>query len=452
MSDLDSDPVDVIVVGAGMAGLKAASELAARGRTVTVLEASDRVGGRTKRGEIAGRVADYGGQWVGPRHFALLAEAKRLGIDTYDQFDDGQTVLQLRGSLRRFAGDTPKMSLPALIELAMLQKRWDREMATVPVEAPWSAPRAAEWDAQTLHTWIERNLFTAEARAFARLVPKGAWAADAAQVSYLWFLDALRSGEGLASLMSVKGGVLEKKFKGGMQQIAARLAHDLGDRVVLEAPARRILQDDAGVTVVTDKGAYPGRFVIVATPPSPAVRIEYRPHLPAAHDMLRQRMAMGAIIKVAVAYETPFWRAAGLSGQVATDDDVLGLVYDDVQDVGPPVLLCFIEGRHAVALSGETKETRRERVLASLVRFFGDAAANPIAYDDNDWLTEPWTHGYVGTMPPGAMTRYGHALREPFGRIHWAGAETSAQWQGYIEGAVLSGIRAAEEVAARHNA
>jgi monoamine oxidase len=447
-----SDPVDVIVIGAGVAGLKAASELVARGRSVTVLEAADRVGGRTKRGEIAGRVADYGGQWVGPRHFGLLAEAKRLGIDTYDQYDAGQTVMLLRGRLARFAGDTPKMSPLALVELAMLQKRWNREMMTVPPEAPWTAPRAAEWDAQTLETWIGRNLRTSEARAFARLVPKGAWAADAAQVSYLWFLDALRSGEGLASLMSVKGGVLEKKFKGGMQQIAARLADELGDRVVLEAPARRILQDEAGVTVETDKGAYLARFIIVATPPGPAVRIEYRPHLPAAHDMLRQRMAMGAIIKAAVAYERPFWREAGFSGQVATDDDTLGLVYDDVQDTGPPVLLCFIEGRPAMALSGETKAIRREKVIASLVRFFGEAAANPIAYDDNDWLTEPWTHGYVGAMPPGAMTRYGHALREPFGRIHWAGAETSTQWQGYIEGALLSGVRAAEEVAARHNA
>ncbi|HEX3407586.1 MAG TPA: FAD-dependent oxidoreductase, partial [Caulobacteraceae bacterium] len=159
-----------------------------------------------------------------------------------------------------------------------------------------------------------------------------------------------------------------------------------------------------------------------------------------------------AIIKVTVAYETAFWREAGFSGQVATDDDTLGLVYDDVQDVGPPMLLCFIEGSHAVALSGEPKPQRREKVLASLMRFFGDKAGSPIAYDDNDWLTEPWTHGYVGAMPPGAMTRYGHALRDPFGRIHWAGAETSAQWQGYIEGALLSGVRAATEVAARHNA
>ena len=447
-----SATVDIVVVGAGLAGLKAAGDLVSRGRTVTVLEAADRVGGRLKAGEIAGRIADYGGQWVGPRHAGLLAEARRLGIETYDQYDAGKTVTLLAGRLARFAGDVPKMSPLALVELAMLQRRWEREMRTVPADAPWTAPKAAEWDAQTLDSWIVRNLRTAEARAFARLVPKGAWAADAAQVSYLWFLDALRSGEGLASLMSVRGGVLEKKFKGGMQQIAARLADELGGAVVLGAPVRRIVQDDDGVRVESDKGVIEARFVIVATPPGPSIRIEYRPHLPAAHDMLRQRMAMGAIIKAAVAYETPFWREAGFSGQVATDDDTLGIVMDDTQDVAPPVLLCFIEGRQAVALSGQTKEARRKKVVASLVRFFGEAAASPIGYDDNDWLTEPWTHGYVGAMPPGAMTRYGHALREPFGRIHWAGSETSAEWQGYIEGALLSGVRAADEVAARHNA
>src|SRR6185437_3113698 len=121
-----------------------------------------------------------------------------------------QTTMLLRGRLARFAGDVPKMSALALVELAMLQRRWEREMRAVPADAPWTAPQAAAWDAQTLDSWIERNLRTAEARAFARLVPKGAWAADAAQISYLWFLDALRSGEGLASLMGVKGGVLEK--------------------------------------------------------------------------------------------------------------------------------------------------------------------------------------------------------------------------------------------------
>ena len=312
---------------------------------MTVLEAADRVGGRTKRGEIAGRVADYGGQWVGPRHFGLLAEAKRLGIETYDQYDAGQTVMLLRGRLARFAGDMPKMSPLALVELAMLQKRWDREMMTVPPEAPWTAPKAAEWDAQTLETWIGRNLRTAEARAFARLVPKGAWAADAAQVSYLWFLDALRSGEGLASLMSGQGRRAGDEVQGrhaADRCAAGRRARRSGGAGSAGAPHRpgrdwRDGRDRQG------RLTWPGSSSWRRRRDRPC-RIEYRPHLPAAHDMLRQRMAMGAIIKAAVAYETPFWREAGFSGQVATDDDTLGLVYDDVQDAGPPVLLCFIEG------------------------------------------------------------------------------------------------------------
>jgi monoamine oxidase len=389
---------------------------------------------------------------VGPRHTALLAEAERLGIETYPQYTDGKTVTLLAGKRAAFAGEVPAMSPLALLELAGLQRRWDRAMMTVPADAPWSAAKAGEWDAQSLETWITRNLRTSEARAFARLVPRGAWAVDAAQVSYLWFLDALRSGEGLNSLMVVKGGVLEFKFKGGMNQLARRMADELGDRLILDAPARAIRQDGDGVVVVTDRGEFAARFVIVAVPPGPASRIVFEPHLPAARDGLAQRMPMGAIIKATVAYAEPFWRRNGFSGQVAADDDVLGIVMDDVQDVGPPLLLGFIEGPHALALSGVGKTVRREKVIACLVRCFGQEAAEPIAYDDNDWMLEPWTHGYVGTMPPGVMTRYGAALREPCGRIHWAGSETATEWAGYIEGAVRSGIRAAAEVAARHNA
>ena len=446
-----SNHADVIVVGAGLAGLKAARELVAAGRSVIVLEADNRVGGRLKAGEVAGRVVDFGGQWVGARHSALLAEAKRLGVETYPQYAAGRTVMGMLGKLVSFNGDVPRMSFLALLELARLQRRWDRDMRCVPGQAPWTAARAREWDGQTLESWIVRNLHTREARQFARIVPRGAWAAEASQVSYLWFLDALRGGEGLAQMMAVKDGVLDGKFKGGMHRIAALMAAELGERVVLGAPVRKIVQGEAGVEAITDQGSFTARFMVVTVPPAPAARIQFEPHLPAARDGLTQRMPMAAIIKVVVAYETPFWREAGFSGQVATDDDTLGIVMDDVQEVGPPVLLCFIEGERAVQMSAAGKAARKDAVIASLVRFFGPEAANPIAYDDNDWTLEPWTHGYVGAMPPGVMTRFGHALREPCGRIHWAGAETAEEWPGYIEGALRSGVRAATEVSLRHN-
>lgn len=446
-----STKADIIVIGAGFAGLKAAQDLAAMGRSVILLEAKDRVGGRVKRAEVGGRVADVGGQWVGAGHTELMGEATRRGIGTYKQYETGRTVMQLLGKVVHFTGQVPKMNPLALIALLRLQRRWERDMKTIPAEAPWAAPKAAEWDALTLESWIVKNVRTKAAREFARLVPRGAWAAEARQVSYLWFLDALRSGTGLNYLMGIKDGALDSKFAGGMQQVAQRMADELGERVVLGAAVRKVVQDSEGVRVTTDGGDFEGRFLIIAAPPGPISRVVFEPPLPAARDGLQQRMPMGNIIKVIVAYREPFWRADGFSGQVATDDDTLGLALDDTQSGDQGVLLCFIEGRHALEMSAAGKDVRKQKVIDSLVRFFGPKAADYIAYEDNDWMLEPFTHGYVGHMPPGVMTRFGHALREPCGRIHWAGTETATEWAGYIEGAVRSGIRAAKEVAARHN-
>jgi monoamine oxidase len=443
---------DVIVIGAGASGLKAATELVNLGRSVIVLEANARVGGRLKRGDVAGRVADFGGQWVGKGHDVLLAEAKRFGIETYPQYETGKTVLQLLGKLTQFTGNVPRMPFLSLLELFRIQKRWDRDMATVPADAPWTAPNAKLWDGMTLDSWIEKHVHTKAARAFARLVPRGAWATDAQQISYLWFLDALRSNGGLEYLMAVKDGMLEAKFKGGMQQIAQRLADALGDRLVLGAPVSRIAQNDEGVAVTTPKGEFTARFVVVTAPPTAAARIAYEPHLPSLRDGLHQRMPAGSIMKIMIVYAAPFWREDGFSGQVATDDDTLGIVMDDVRDDGAAVLLAFIEGRRAIELSAVGKDARCEKVIVSLVRFFGPKAKDFIAYDDNDWTLEPYAHGYVASMPPGTMTRFGCALREPCGRIHWAGSETSEVWAGCIEGALRSGIRVAQEVARRHNA
>jgi monoamine oxidase len=360
-------------------------------------------------------------------------------------------MLQLAGKLVRSRTDVPNMPPLALLELARIQKRWRRDMMTLPPQAPWAAPKAREWDSITLETWIGANLRTASAKAFARLVSRGAWAVEASQVSYLWFLDALRGNEGLEHLMQVEGGMLDAKFVGGMHQIAARLAEALGERLVLGAPVRRIAQDAHKVTVSTDQGEFEGRFAIVAVPPGPGQRIQFEPHLPARRDGLQQRMPMGAIIKVAVAYAEPFWRAAGLSGQAATADELLGIVMDDVREGGPAVLLAFIEGARALEMSEAGKDVRREKVIAALVRLFGPKAAEPIGYEDNDWTLEPWTHGYVGSMAPGVMTRFGPALREPCGRIHWASSETSTECPGCIEGALRSGIRAAGEVSRQRN-
>lgn len=442
------DRVNAIVIGAGFAGLKAASVLVARGKSVTVLEARDRVGGRVEAGELCGRTIDRGAQWIGPGHDLLLAEARRFGMETYLQYADGKTILSLNGKKTEFKGNVPKMGPISLVELAMLQSRWNKEMKTLPKGAPWTAPNAKEWDSQTLASWAQKNLSTKTTRAFASLVPKGAYGAEAEQVSYLWLVEMLRSNGGLDYLMNVEGGAVDAKFKGGAHQIARHLAADLGERVVLSAPVRAVMQDESGVTVVTDKGAFAADDVIVAMPPAICQRIDFGTGISARRASLQQRMPQGAIIKVHAAYREPFWRRKGYSGQIATNDSTLGLTMEDTQENGPALLIGFIEGSKAYELSAMGGNERRAKVIDCLADMFGPEANDVIGYAEKDWVADEWARGYVGTMPPGLLTTFGEALRDPCGRVHWAGSETAEHWYGYMEGALMSGVRAAEEVLA----
>lgn len=447
----ETSRADVIVVGAGMAGLKAAMELEAGGRSVILLEARERVGGRLMAGEIAGHVIDRGGQWVGPAQKLLLAEAAAHGVETYRQYDSGKQLLHYKGRLRKYSGDAPALPFLSLLELARLQKRWDREMATLPADAPWTAPNAEDWDSQTLESWIRANLWTDGARTFARIVARAVFCAEPAQMSYLFFLDYLRSGDGLAALTGVAGGAQEAKFRGGAHSIARAMAASTGAPLHCDTPVRAIRQTGNGVTLRTGKGDFEGQYAIIAIPPALASRIHYDAPLPAMRDGLMQRMPMGSVIKVHIAYETPFWRKDGLSGMAVSDEHPFNVVFDQSpDDESTGILVGFIDGDHALAMSAMGDNARREEVVKSLIAYFGPKAREPVGYVDHDWTAEEWSRGcYVAHMAPGVLTRFGEALRAPVGRIHWAGTETATKWQGYMDGALQSGIRAAEEVAAR---
>lgn len=439
---------DVIIIGAGAAGLKAACDLTSKGLSVLVLEARDRVGGRSMAGQVAGHTVDFGGQWVGPQQKRIRAEAENHGVGLYPQYLKGKRLISVGGKVSAYRSTVPKMSLPALLETAFVGMIWNKNMKKLPEAAPWQAEKASAWDALSMEAWILRHVRLGETRKMLRTIVTAIMCTDPANVSYLYFLEVLRQGKGLEIMLADEGGSQQDKLTGGAWLVFKRMAEKLGDRVVLNAPVRSISQDDQSVQVMTDLGVYQARRVIVTAPPQVAAKIEYHPALPARKIGLLRRMPMGAVIKMHVAYPTPFWRQQGFNGAVLGLDLGLSVVYDQSpEDESVGILVGLIEGHHAVALSQLSQEERRDEVVADLIHYFGKDAAQPLEYVDYDWTMDEWAQGgYGANMPPGVATSYGAALREPVGRLHWAGTETATEWLGYFEGALQSATRVAQEI------
>jgi len=440
------ESVDVVIVGAGFAGLTAAHDLVNQGYSVVVLEGRDRVGGRVLTGEIAGVKVDLGGTWVAKEHDAIRAIADQVGCTTVKQFVEGRSTLWLAGKRSTYKGTIPRLSPAALVNMTRIQTALDKLAKTVDVDAPWNSPRAAELDAITLEEWLDRKRARTTTRAMMTIVTKVEFGCQTSDVSLLHMLRTIRAFGGVDHMLDAEGGMQDARYVETTQEIAVRYAALLGDRVHTNSPVRRITQDADGVTVDTDTAQFQAKYAIVTTATEHRAGIKFEPALPGTAQSMIGSWGLGALSKAFVAYDKPFWRAEGLSGEALTDTGTVFITFDvSPRPNGPGILMAFCDPR---VFDAHSPEVRKAQVVKQLTDLYGAEAASPIDYIDQCWRTDDFAPG--GPNPvvgPYASVRYGSVLTEPHGRVHWAGTETAGEWTGSMNGAVLSARRVSGEVA-----
>lgn len=443
---------DVLVIGAGVAGLTAATRLAKAGKRVRVLEARDRVGGRTWTREIDGAMLEIGGQWISPDQTALLETVDELGLETFERYRDGENLYIGRdGQPLRYTGETFPAGAATEAEIDRLVALVHDLSLEVGADEPWAHPRAAEFDAISWREWLRTQSDDETAREIVSMfIAEAMLTKPAHAFSLLQALLMAASAGGFEHLVD-EGFILDKRVVGGMQQVSLRLAEQLGDAVTLHAPVRRLERSDEGITAYADGDVVVrARRVVIAVPPNLYGRIDFQPPLPRMRHQAHQHVSLGLVIKVHAVYDTPFWREDGLSGTVFAPFQTVSEVYDNTNhgdEAG--TLVGFVSDLRADASFGLGEEAQREQILQDLARCFGPKALEPRVFYLSDWGSEEWTRGaYAASFDLGGLSRYGAMQTQPEGVIHWACSDIAADGYQHVDGAIRRGRAAADEVLA----
>lgn len=454
---------DVVVVGAGPAGLMAARTLQAAGRTVAVLEARDRVGGRTWSRQVDGAFLELGGQWVSPDQTELLGLLDELGMDTFPRHREGANVyLAPDGSRHEYTGDMFPAGEATVAEMKRIIAALDELAADIGAQRPWDHPRARELDTVSFTEWLRGQSDDEAARENIGIFMAGGMLTKPAHAFSALQAVLMAASAGSFSNLVDEDFILDRRVVGGMQSVSETMADSLDDGTVfLRSPVRAIRwsggenggagpDGDGGgrVTVWSDRVTVRARRVVVAVPPNLYPRISFEPALPWLQQQMHQHTSMGLVIKVHAVYETPFWRDRGLSGTGFGAKELCQEVYDNTNHGDTRgTLVAFVSDELADGLLRQDAEERRSAILRSLANYLGDQALDPLVYFESDFASEEWTRGaYAASFDLGGLHRYGADQREPVGPLHWACSDLAAEGYQHVDGALRQGRRAAEEI------
>ncbi|MEL5992159.1 flavin monoamine oxidase family protein [Microbacterium phosphatis] len=443
---------DVVIVGAGPSGLTAATRLKAAGLTVAVLEARDRVGGRTWTDDIDGATLEIGGQWVSPDQEGLLEMLEELGLETFDRYREGDSLyITKSGELTRFTGDIFPVAPETEAELVRLIEKLDAMAAEMDPDRPWEHPRAQELDTVSFEAWLANETQDQEARDnIALFIGPAMLTKPAHAFSTLQALLMASSAGSFTNLVD-SDFILDKRIIGGMQEVSKRLAAAVGDDLFLSSPVRRIEHGPEGVVVHADGGLQvSAKRVVLAHAPVLYSRISFEPPLPRRQHQLHQHLSMGFVIKVHAVYDRPFWREQGLSGTVFSPYQLCHEAYDNTNHEDERgTLVAFVSDLNADGVFELSAEERKERILDSLAAYFGPEAKNPVVYYESDWGSEEWTRGaYAASFDLGGLHRYGAEVRTPVGPIHFSCSDIAGAGYQHVDGAIRMGKLTADQLIA----
>lgn len=442
---------DVVIIGAGASGLTAATDLKKAGLTVAVLEARDRVGGRLWTDDIDGATLEIGGQWVSPDQDALIDTLAELGLETYSRYREGINVYLGEGGERRtFEGEIFPVAPTTEREIVSLIDRLDALVAEIDPDRPWDHPQAKELDEISFRRWLETQTEDEEARRNIGMFIAGAMLTKPAHAFSALQALLMAASAGSFSHLVDADFILDKRVKGGLQQVPLLLAERLGDDVFLNAPVRTLRWSDEGVTAIADGVEVRARRVILAVPPVLISRISYEPPLPRRQQQMHQHLSMGFVIKVHAVYETPFWREDGLSGTAFSPYELVHEAYDNSYHGDPRgTLVGFVSDEAADDVFRQSPEERKARILESLSHYYGEKALSPVVYYESDWGSEEWTRGaYAASFDMGGLARYGSDLRAPVGPVHFSCSDMAGRGYQHVDGAIRVGHETADAIIA----